>query len=260
MMNRPLLFALLFLLVFGAGMGTMYVLWPAAEEELWQEEDAPVAQVHPVSESIETVNMENALMPEGVQDANPPEEKYVDDVEVPSQLSKIKEAGIVGIVSQKEEEENLPIQPKEATVVLAPNAVLNPEVMALPSHNESEAGSTPSKEAQPDALPQEESKITMLDAPIKYLLIKSTEEYKKFKNTARGSYPKVDFNKQMLVVLESDSNLPDKVFEIQNVQEQDGKLLVTYRVNIFCLEKKLNTHSVQAVKKSALPVELKQVL
>lgn len=100
----------------------------------------------------------------------------------------------------------------------------------------------------------------MLSAPVKVRLIKSTDEYKEFKKIARGKYPQVDFNKQMVVVLESDSNLPDKVFEIQDVQAKDGKLLITYRVNIFDLDSKLNTHTAKAVAKSSLSVELKQVL
>ena len=100
----------------------------------------------------------------------------------------------------------------------------------------------------------------MINAPVKARVIKSTADYKKFKQSARGEYPQVDFNKQMVVVLESDSNLPDKVFEIDDVQTQDGHLLVLYRVNIFGLDKKINTHSAKAVQKSVLPLTLKQVL
>ena len=53
---------------------------------------------------------------------------------------------------------------------------------------------------------------------------------------------------------------PDKVFEIQDVVEQNGKMVVLYRVNIFGMDKKTNTHSVVRVAKRNLPVELKQVL
>ena len=106
----------------------------------------------------------------------------------------------------------------------------------------------------------QESKITMIVAPVKYFLVKNTDEYKDFKTRARGSYPAVDFNKQMLVVLESDSNLPDNVFEIVSAQAQDGQLLVTYRVNVLGLSKKVNSHTVIPVNKTNAPVELKQVL
>ena len=92
------------------------------------------------------------------------------------------------------------------------------------------------------------------------MVIRTLEEYKQFKRRARGDYPQVDFNKQQVVVLESVSNLPDKVFEIVSAKEENGKLLVQYRVNVFGLDKKINTHSAVAVPKSQLPVEIKQVL
>ncbi|MBO7238269.1 MAG: hypothetical protein J6U96_03130, partial [Elusimicrobiaceae bacterium] len=73
-------------------------------------------------------------------------------------------------------------------------------------------------------------------------------------------YPVVDFNKQMLIVLESDSNFPDNVFEIVSADKQDGALVVSYRVNVLGLNKKINSHTVLAVDKTQLPLELKQVL
>ncbi len=106
----------------------------------------------------------------------------------------------------------------------------------------------------------EESKISMIKAPVKHRLIKDSEDYKRFKTVARGSYPEVNFKKQMILVLESDSNLPDKVFEIQSAAAKDGKLHVKYRVNVFDLDKKINTHEVIVLDKTDLPVELEQIL
>ena len=77
---------------------------------------------------------------------------------------------------------------------------------------------------------------------------------------ARGKYPTADFSKDYVVVLESNSNLPDKVFEIQDVQEENGKMVIIYRVNIFGLDQKTNTHSAVRIEKRDLPIELKQVL
>ena len=106
----------------------------------------------------------------------------------------------------------------------------------------------------------ESSQITLIAAPVKYFLIQNETEYKAFKNKARGSYPQADFNKQMLVVLESDSNLPDNVFELISAEEKDGELEVTYRVNVFRLDHKINSHTALLVDKSRAPVQLKQVL
>ncbi len=107
---------------------------------------------------------------------------------------------------------------------------------------------------------QEDSNISLIAAPVKTFLIKNTDEYKLFKTRARGGYPEVDFNKQMLVVLESDSNLPDNIFEIVSAEVKDGQLVIAYRVNVFGLDKKTNTHTAIAVEKTELPIELKQVL
>ena len=106
----------------------------------------------------------------------------------------------------------------------------------------------------------EDSQITLIAAPVKYYTIQNATEYKAFKNKARGNYPQVDFAKQMLIVLESDSNLPDNVFELIAAQPQQDALKVTYRVNVFRLDKKVNSHTVLAVDKTQAPIQLEQVL
>lgn len=111
------------------------------------------------------------------------------------------------------------------------------------------------------ALPAgEDTKISLIAAPVRYFIIRNVEEYKEFKRRARGSYPTVDFDKQMLVVLESDSNLPDNVFELISAENQDGELVVSYRVNVFRLDEKINSHTVLPVDKTQAAVQLKQVL
>jgi len=107
---------------------------------------------------------------------------------------------------------------------------------------------------------QAPSQIVMITAPVKFSVIRDLEAYKAFKRTARGSYPTVDFAKEMIIVLESDSNFPDNIFEIVSADKQDGALIVSYRVNVLGLSKKINSHSVLPVQKTQLPVELKQVL
>lgn len=163
--------------------------------------------------------------------------------DMPSQLSKIEVAGIAGVVSRAsqtpEEEES-----KTSSVLYIP----------------SEAKVGPAEETSQTAVLPQDSKISMIEVPVSHRLIQTADEYKKFKTLAKGSYPKVDFSKEMLVVLESDSNLPDKVFEIDSAQLKDGSLEVLYRVNVFGLDQKINTHAVKAVKKTAAPVKLKQVL
>ena len=160
---------------------------------------------------------------------------------------KINLADIVGF-APKEEFNEVPVQDEKPTVMLD---LTGKEVVAV---------GAPAQILENTQDNDEPSRITMLSAPVKSFLIQNTQEYKNFKTRARGGYPDVNFDKQMLVVLESDSNLPDHIFEIVSAQKQDGKLLVTYRVNVFGLDKKTNTHAVVAVEKTDLPLELKQVL
>ncbi len=109
------------------------------------------------------------------------------------------------------------------------------------------------------SLPEQESKIALIAAPVQYFLVEDSQQYKDFKTRARGQYPEVNFKKQMLVVLESQSNLPDNVFEIDAAEVKDGKLHITYRVNVFDLQDKINTHAAIVVDKTQIPIVLDQI-
>lgn len=239
MNKKTVLLGLSFVAVFALGMLIMYfIARSGASAALEEAEPMPLA---PAGASVQVVDMKGASAAEGVVEVKEPE--YVDSAAISSQLSKIKVEGMTGIVLRMTDpsEEERPV--KTTSVTLPDGAsVVSTGVQPAP------------------AAAGEESKITMINAPVKARVIKSTADYKKFKQSARGEYPQVDFNKQMVVVLESDSNLPDKVFEIEDVQTKDGQLVVLYRVNIFGLDKKINTHSAKSVAKQNLPVKLKQVL
>lgn len=266
MAKKPLLVMSALVLSVLAAAWAVYVLFPtstaeedfAAAEQTAQEAVAASSQPSlPISDSISTADLEDASFAEGVEEVDPPDTEILNAATLPSQLSKINVEGMVGVAPQPEEQDK-PSSPQEEQM----DAVL---VEGMKSSSQVVLNLQPESEQNPQdqassAAENEPTSITMLEAPVKTRLIKSVADYKAFKTIARGKYPEVDFNKQMLVVLESDSNLPDKVFEIQTIEEKDGKILVTYRVNIFGLENKLNTHSVQTVQQSALPIELKQVL
>lgn len=265
MTKKPFLAVLAVLLALAAGAGAFYVLFPSSCPEPAedfsaaptprQEEDGGSQPPAPLSPSISTADMEKASLVEGITEADAKKNEVLDAASVPSQLSKIKVEGMVGIASasaQKDPSSQQEPQTEETIILnnLQDRALSAPRLEDIVAQD-------PTANLPEDTQP---TSITMLSAPVKVRLIKSTDEYKEFKKIARGKYPQVDFNKQMVVVLESDSNLPDKVFEIQKIEEKDGKILVSYRVNVFGLENKLNTHTVQSFQKSTLPVELKQVL
>lgn len=104
------------------------------------------------------------------------------------------------------------------------------------------------------------SSITMIEAPVSVKRIQTLDAYKAFKTKARGSYPTADFAKEEVIVLESASNLPDNVFEIVEIVPGAENVKVMYRVNVFGLDKKTNTHSAQKIRKTSLPIIVSQVL
>lgn len=233
--KKNLISAAVLVAAFLAGAAAMRA-WDVYQAARAEEEAVPVS----ATGSLLTINMESAGVPEGVTVVEEPD--YVEP-SVPSQLSKIKVEGVETIISRSGRE----IAPQEdespsKTVVDLTNAAL------------------PAAAAEDSAEPQPKSSISMINAPVTAKLIKTADEYKAFKRIARGSYPSADFTKQYVLVLESASNLPDKVFEIKNTGEEDGKLVVSYRVNVFGLDEKTNTHSAVLIQKSDLPLELKQVL
>ena len=102
--------------------------------------------------------------------------------------------------------------------------------------------------------------ITMIEAPVQVKRIQTLDQYKEFKRVARGSYPTADFAKEEVLVLESASNLPDKVFEIVEIVPEGENLKVRYRVNVFGLDQKTNTHSAQKMARTKANIVLEQVL
>lgn len=178
-----------------------------------------------------------------------PEDKKIirlDGTKLPSQIALTDVSEIAGVAPKEQSSEQNENTKKSAPLELG---LTGTEVASVASQQ------IPSRPAD-----DEQSQITLIAAPVKHFLIQNQTEYKAFKNKARGSYPTVDFKKQALVVLESDSNLPDNVFELISAEEKDGELVVTYRVNVFRLDKKINSHTVLPINKTQAPIQLKQVL
>lgn len=238
MNKRSFLLAATFVLVFVAGLAVM---------RIWDSYRAVRAAVRPhkvAAEPMVVVDLKGATAAEGITVVDT-EPAVLDDSVLPSQLAKIELSGVKEIITKsgaRVESDKEPAAAGTAPVVLG-----------------NEQFPVVSRGAAVKA-PEAESKISMIEAPVEVRLIKNLAQYKEFKRTARGKYPTANFAEDDVLVLESTSNLPDKVFEIQDVVEKDGKMLVTYRVNVFGLDKKINTHSAVRIAKRDLPIELKQVL
>ena len=111
MAKKPLLALLTLALTLAAGAGAVYVLFPSDSGEAPLLEEAaeqlppqkPAEQEAPLSASISTANLEKASLAEGVEEADPEETELQSAADLPSQLSKIKVEGMVGIAPRQEE-------------------------------------------------------------------------------------------------------------------------------------------------------------
>jgi len=203
--------------------------------------------ITPAARDITLIDWEEAQLPEDLKETEP-ENPIVDAGNIPSQLTEIHLPGVACVRKPGEEEEEKVLPPDSKPAAITLESVSQKVV--------------PLGEAEKvEGLAQEDSARVMIQAPVRYRLINTLEEYKEFKRKARGSYPEVNFASNRVLVLESDSNLPDNLFEIVDVtRTDDDKVLVTYRVDIISLNEKTNTHSVKVLKKSNREIELKQVL
>ncbi len=200
----------------------------------------PACHVGPQAQLL-LAQLEDAGLPDGMREVSDGEHVLKNSAEIPSQLVRTelpKDVVIGGEVAPSEEPETRP-----AGVVLSDGqntVVLNAQ-----------------KPAQRAA---DGTNITMIEAPVQAKRIQTLDDYKAFKREARGSYPTADFATEEVIVLESASNLPDKVFEIVDITPEGDSLKVRYRVNVFGLGDKINTHSAQKISKNSAPLVLEQVL
>ena len=243
--HKFLLF-LSFLAVFLAGIATMRIVsFHQSEKNKPQELPPPMFLTAPSTD----IDLKNAQTAEGFSVVDPLAPQYVDDSELPSQMAKIQLKGVDHVISRSGEK----VEGEKEEEGKEKNT-------SEPIHLGDAGYVVPSVQAVASTAVASDTKISMIAAPAKALLIKNTEEYKQFKRKALGAYPKTDFSDEYLLTLESTTNLPDKVFEIQDVQEENGKMVVVYRVSVFGLDKKTNSHHVVRIAKKDLPIELKQVL
>jgi len=104
------------------------------------------------------------------------------------------------------------------------------------------------------------SSISMITSPVDYRIIRTEKDYAAFKKTAKGSFPAVDFNKQAFLILESQDKMPDNIFEIAAVRQENGGTVVDYRVNIIGLRIRPQSHTYQVIDKNISKVTLNQIL
>ena len=98
-------------------------------------------------------------------------------------------------------------------------------------------------------------------APVAYKSFNSASTYADFCGTHKGTrFPQADFDRQMVVMLVSNSTFPNKIFQIVSAKEEGGSVKVKYRVNIFAAsEGGEDTFTAVTVKKSKAKIALEQI-
>lgn len=106
---------------------------------------------------------------------------------------------------------------------------------------------------------EDDSRITMIQLPADFLIIKDDESYKKFLNNNEGEYPKVNFKEQEIVIVISAGKFADTFFEIVKIEESDNEVKVLYRVNLMTKNKEKEQENYKVIKNTNLPVKFIQV-
>ncbi len=109
------------------------------------------------------------------------------------------------------------------------------------------------------ATQEDDSRITMLTLPSEFFVIKDEGEYQNFLKKNQGTYPKVDFTREEIVIVISASRISDSFFEIVKTEISDKGINVFYKVNLILAGKENNLKNYKIIEKSNLPVNFIQV-
>lgn len=105
----------------------------------------------------------------------------------------------------------------------------------------------------------DESRITMIQIPADFLVIKDEKSYENFLKNNEGSYPKVNFKQNQIVVVVSAGKFSDTFFEIVKIDRQDNEVKVFYRVNLMTKNKEKEQRNYKVIENTNLPVNFVQV-
>ena len=106
---------------------------------------------------------------------------------------------------------------------------------------------------------QDDTRITMLQLPADFLVIKDFKTYEKFLKENEGNYPKVDFQKEEMIIVLSAGKFADTFFEIVKTENSDNEIKVFYRVNLISASKGKEQKNYKTIDITDLPVKFIQV-
>ena len=176
----------------------------------------------------------------------------------------IGEPSVTELINAPKKEEGLVFysqanKPKDLFEVMSRNESKKYKAINIDDDNLVLDPSSISKVEQNGIYTEDDSHITMLQLPMKTLVIKNAEFYKKFLSENKGFYPKVDFSKEMIVIVLSDSKFSDNFFEIVKVDNTDNEIKVLYRVNLISANENKGQRNYKVIDNTNLPVNFIQV-
>jgi len=99
-----------------------------------------------------------------------------------------------------------------------------------------------------------------MTAAVSHKVFRTQKDYAAFTSTHRGDFPKADFRSQMVVMLLSMSDFPNRIFEITDCVYSSGKITVKYKINpLSAADQQDDAYSAAVVKKSGAKIVLEQV-
>ena len=104
----------------------------------------------------------------------------------------------------------------------------------------------------------EKETISIINAPVKFEVIKTAADYQKVKKSLFSDFGQIDFSKEMLILVESDGNLNDGFFQIKKIQNTGEQIIVFYSFNIIGANDRVGKISAEKIAKSDLPIVLQQ--
>ncbi len=112
---------------------------------------------------------------------------------------------------------------------------------------------------------KEINSVTPIYAPCNYKVFKTKDEWESFiSHNKVKERLNIDFSKENVLILVSDSILPSGIFEIDSYEKKANKIIVKYRVNVFEIAEentssKADYYTAIKIPKGYKEVELKQI-
>lgn len=225
--------------IFVAALLWQYYLWPKYQLKRESPEIMSDIEKSAQKELEESINSDEPgeilFVGEAVELANPPNKE--EDLVFYSQANKPKD--LFGQMTIDETKKH------NAISVDSNDFIVSPRSMQHLENNETN---------QDDG-----SRITMLQIPADFLVIKDEKSYENFLKNNEGSYPKINFEKNEIVVVVSAGKFSDTFFEVVKSEKTDNEIKIFYRVDLMTKNKGKEQRNYKLIENTELPVNFIQV-